>query len=209
MKYDSVAVLDYESGNLLSVCKAVERLGFNPTLFDVTNDHPSKLSDFETIILPGVGAFGAAMTTLQSSGFVEPLQLAARTGQRIVGICLGMQLLFDSSTEFGEHTGLSLIPGTVKHLSNFQENIRVPNIGWCKLRFGCSDNDPVHSIASYGYFVHSYYAADVVEQHVLATADYMGYSVPAIVGNNNVIGFQFHPEKSGPSGLDLLKRYIG
>jgi glutamine amidotransferase len=120
-----------------------------------------------------------------------------------------MQLLFDSSTEFGEHTGLSLIPGTVKHLSNFKENIRVPNIGWCKLRFGCSDIDPIRSIASYGYFVHSYYATDVVEQHVLATADYMGYSVPAIVGNNNVIGFQFHPEKSGPSGLDLLKRYIG
>ena len=203
-----IGVLDYDSGNLLSVRKAIESIGHNVELIDVSSDSPSELSRFDTVVLPGVGAFGSAMDKLDKSGFVEPLKDAAASGQPIVGICLGMQLLFESSTEFGMHEGLSMIKGSINHLSTHLSGIRVPNIGWCKLQGTSNQSEESVISGQYGYFVHSFYATNVDDDNIIAVTEYMGCTVPAIVCNDNVIGFQYHPEKSGPGGLALLKRFL-
>ena len=196
-----IAVIDYGMGNLRSVTKALEKLGYPVEIVS----KPERLSEADGVILPGVGAFGDAMDNLQSLGFIPALDQYVQTGKPFLGICLGMQLLFDSSEEMGFHRGLGYIPGQVVR---FNGNFKVPQMGWNQLQLRTSDHLLFDGIDQNGYvyFVHSYHAKVVDQQHVLATTDYYG-DVTAIVGRDNVIGMQFHPEKSSTVGLRLLENF--
>ncbi len=175
------------------------------------SEDPSRLRDATKIIVPGVGAFGDAMKGLESRSLVTPIKEAADRGTPMLGICLGMQLLATESREFGTHPGLELIPGVVKRLPEGSGDaaMRVPNVGWRTL-------DPVRSDAYMGdldagamvYFVHSYAPHPTASKHVAATTNVNGENIPAIIRNRNVVGYQFHPEKSGRAGLKLLRRFV-
>jgi glutamine amidotransferase len=196
-----IAIIDYGMGNLHSVSKAVERLGYEYTF---VSDAESLLAA-DGAILPGVGAFGDAMKNLRERNLIEPIRQFAASGKPLLGICLGMQLLFDSSTEHGEHEGLGLLPGRVER---FQGDYKIPHMGWNKLTF--LQENPIFSGVEEGYvyFVHSYFVQPTEANRpiLLATADYY-QEVPAIVGKGNVYGMQFHPEKSGTVGMKLLENF--
>jgi glutamine amidotransferase len=196
-----IAIIDYGMGNLHSVSKAVERLGYEYTF---VSDAESLLAA-DGAILPGVGAFGDAMKNLRERNLIEPVRQFAASGKPLLGICLGMQLLFDSSTEHGEHEGLGLLPGRVER---FQGDYKIPHMGWNKLTF--LQENPIFSGVEEGYvyFVHSYFLQPMEANRpiLLATADYY-QEVPAIAGKGNVYGMQFHPEKSGTVGMKLLENF--
>jgi len=194
-----IAVIDMGTSNLRSVVNALERVGAAPT---VTGD-AADVARADTIVLPGVGAFAAAMDALKAKRLVEPLRQAARAGTPLFGICLGMQLLADTSEEHGEHAGLGLIPGRVVRLNPTQPGFRVPNIGWYPTRFADSDRDDGHF-----YYVHSYHFVCAEPADVAATIDYGGTAVAGAVKRGNVSGVQFHPEKSQDAGLDLLAAVV-
>ena len=200
------AIVDYGVGNLFSLkCS-----------FNAINEEAVVTSDIEVIrsadrvILPGVGAFEDAAGKLKSTGMDRAVKEIAAGGKPLMGICLGMQLLFDRSFEYGEHEGLGLIPGSVRSLDGaIDSSLKIPHMGWnalkitepgCKLFKNIKDGDCV-------YFVHSYYACECAE-HTAAVAD---YSVPvtAVVHRGNIYGCQFHPEKSGKTGLDILRAFAG
>lgn len=198
-----VAIVDYGVGNLFSLQSSFAAIGAEVT---VTADR-EVLKAADQIILPGVGAFGDAAKKLRDTGLDILLKELAASGKPLLGICLGMQLLFEKSYEYGEHDGLGLIPGTVKPIEGvIPSSYKIPHIGWNALRFkkdnpllaGIRDGDCV-------YFVHSFYAADC-EENVIATAEY-GAELTAAVARNNVYGCQFHPEKSGAVGLAILKAF--
>jgi glutamine amidotransferase len=196
-----IAIIDYGMGNLYSVSKAVERLGCEMI---VTSD-PEQIMAADGAILPGVGAFGDAMANLRETGLVDTVKAYAASGKPLLGICLGMQLLFTESEEHGIHQGLDLLPGRVVR---FQGDYKVPHMGWNELSFlqpsSLLDNvEPGHV-----YFVHSYHALPENSADLLAVSDYH-QPVTAIVGRGSVYGMQFHPEKSGPLGMALLKRFVG
>jgi glutamine amidotransferase len=198
-----IAIIDYGMGNLHSVGKAVERLGFDVV---VTAD-ASQIMASSAAILPGVGAFGDAVSELRSSGLFEVVRNYARSGKPLLGICLGMQLLFDKSEEHGVHEGLGLLPG---HVVRFQGDFKVPHMGWNKLQY--TKAGAVGSLLSgleegYVYFVHSYHVKPDRPGDLLASTDYHG-PVTAIVGHENVYGMQFHPEKSGELGIKLLGQFL-
>ncbi len=202
-----IALIDYVISNLRSVQKAFEQLDTEVTLVDT----PDRLAQADRLILPGVGAFPAGMKGLQERGLIEPIKQAAREGKPLIGICLGMQLLFDSSDEMGETEGLGLLPGKVTRLggpSSVVRGLKIPHMGWNQLDL-VSDHSLVRDLvsSSYAYFVHSY--AVYPDQHhiILATTDYGG-SFASIVGQGNVCGLQFHPEKSQAVGLKLLKNFL-
>ena len=199
-----IAIVDYGVGNLFSLKSSLANLG-QDTL--VTGD-ASKLRRAEKIILPGVGAFGDAAEKLRALGLDEVLREQAQAGKPLLGICLGMQLLFDKSYEYGEHAGLGLIPGNVRPLAGvIPESYKIPHIGWNALAFR-GGRSPLFRYVREGecvYFVHSYYAADC-EGSVIATAEY-GAPVTAAVQRENVYGCQFHPEKSGAVGLNILRAF--
>lgn len=193
-----ITIIDYGAGNLFSVQNALNFLG-------VENNISSKVEDIisaDKLILPGVGAFPDAMKMLDEAGLTEVIKEQAKK-KPLMGICLGMQMLFDKSYEFGETEGLGLIPGTVEHMHPANDLV-IPHIGWnsleknepCKLLESVNDGD-------YVYFVHSY-AAVTDSKNVAAYCDY-GMKVPALVMSGNVYGCQFHPEKSGKTGLGILK----
>ena len=195
-----ITIIDYGAGNLFSVQNALNFLG-------VENNISSKVEDIisaDKLILPGVGAFPDAMKMLDEAGLTEVIKEQAKK-KALMGICLGMQMLFDKSYEFGETEGLGLIPGTVE-LMHPANNLVIPHIGWnsleknepCKLLESVNDGD-------YVYFVHSY-AAVTDSKNVAAYCDY-GMKVPALVMSGNVYGCQFHPEKSGNVGLSILKAF--
>jgi glutamine amidotransferase len=199
------AIIDYGVGNLFSLLCSLKYIGEDA---EVTGS-PGVIDAADRIILPGVGAFGDAAEKLRKTGLDEAVLKAAAQGKPLLGICLGMQLLFDESEEFGLHKGLGLIPGRVIPLSRlpgWDGSLKIPQIGWNPLAI--RRPSPLLKYTKEGdcvYFVHSYYAADC-EQSIIATAEYGG-SVTAAVERGNVFGCQFHPEKSGKVGLDILRAF--
>lgn len=201
-----VAIVDYGVGNLFSLKSSFAQVGAQAA---VTGD-PSVLRAADRIVLPGVGAFGDAAAKLRATGLDKILISEARRGKPLLGICLGMQLLFDRSFEYGEHPGLGLVPGSIRPISGvIPKDLKIPHIGWNALHFPAGreispifkdihENDCV-------YFVHSYYGADCGDC-LTATAEY-GAELTAAVQNGNVYGTQFHPEKSGNVGLSILKAF--
>ncbi len=199
-----VAIVDYGVGNLFSLRSSLESVGADVI---VTSD-VRQLKEADKIILPGVGAFADAAQKLRSLGLDEQLKELAADGKPIMGICLGMQLLFEKSYEYGEHRGLGLIPGSVVPISDaIPSDLKVPHIGWNSLSFGGKNSKLFRYIkeGDFVYFVHSYYAADC-DDYVIASAQY-GVPLTAAVERGNVCGCQFHPEKSGSVGLNILRAF--
>jgi glutamine amidotransferase len=195
-----IAVVDYGIGNLGSVTKGFRRAGAEVVL---TGD-PAELRQAEALVLPGDGAFGAAMAEIEGRGLVPVLQEATRRGTPLVGICVGMQLLFEESEEHGRNRGLGLLPGRVRR---FEGELPVPHMGWNTLR--ARRPHPVLDGVEDGahvYFVHSYYC-DAPDDVVIASSDY-GREFPAIVGRDHVLGLQFHPEKSQAVGLRIAASVV-
>lgn len=195
-----IAIIDYGMGNLHSVSKAVERLGFDAVVTSNADD----ILTAAGAILPGVGAFGDAMNNLRETGLKDTVLRYAAGGKPLLGICLGMQLLFTESEEHGKHEGLDLLPGSV---IRFRGPYKVPHMGWNRLTF--RQASPLLDGLEEGhvYFVHSYHAIPTQTADLLATTDYY-QAVTAIVGRDNVYGMQFHPEKSGELGMKLLERFL-
>ncbi|RUS45631.1 imidazole glycerol phosphate synthase subunit HisH [Cohnella sp. AR92] len=195
-----IAIIDYGMGNLHSVSKAIERLGAEA----VVTSKPEEILAADGAILPGVGAFGDAMSNLRETGLESVVKEYAASGKPLLGICLGMQLLFDESEEHGTHAGLGLLPGKVVR---FRGDYKVPHMGWNELSF--SQASPLFKGLAPGhvYFVHSYHALPERIEDLLATTDYH-QAVTAIVGRGSVYGMQFHPEKSGELGMALLNNFI-
>ena len=198
-----IAIVDYGVGNLFSLNCSLQAIGAESI---VTAD-PLVLAAADKIILPGVGAFEDAANKLRQSGLGELLKNLAKSGKPLLGICLGMQLLFERSYEYGCHEGLGLIPGSVKPIADvIPGDYKIPHIGWNALRL--RQDNPLFTYIKEGdcvYFVHSFYAADC-EDYVIADAEYGAY-LTAAVARGNVMGCQFHPEKSGPVGLAILKAF--
>ncbi|MDN4083315.1 imidazole glycerol phosphate synthase subunit HisH [Paenibacillus polymyxa] len=199
----SIAIVDYGRGNLHSVSKAVERLGFEAV---VTGD-AQVIRASSGVILPGVGAFGDAMEHLRSSGLDRVIQEVASAGQPLLGVCLGMQLLFTRGEEYGSHEGLNILPGEVVRFAP-DLGVKVPHMGWNRLRMTQPEHPLLQGLEEgHVYFVHSYHAKLEVESDLLAVTDYGG-PVTAIVGRGHVYGMQFHPEKSGEMGMRLLRQFL-
>ena len=190
-------IIDYKVGNLDSIQRGFQRANIKTI---ITND-VEIIKRADMIILPGVGAFKDAMNDLKEKGLVEVIKAHVNSGKILVGVCLGMQLLFESSEEFGLTEGFGFIPGKVVGMDI---SLKVPHMGWNELQIK-KNNFLTKNIneGSYVYFIHSYYAV-TEEEYLVATTDYQ-VTVPAIVQNKNVIGMQFHPEKSGNVGLLLLE----
>ena len=201
-----VAIVDYGVGNLFSLRSSFAAIGQQA----VATADPDLLAKADRLVLPGVGAFGDAAAALRQSGLDKAVLEAAEAGKPLLGICLGMQLLLEKSYEYGEHKGLGLIPGEVRPIREvIPEGLKVPHIGWnalaltregraCGLFKNTKEGDCV-------YFVHSYWAASPAP-YVLAAAEY-GAPLTAAVGRGNVLGVQFHPEKSGSVGLAILRAF--
>ena len=196
-----IAIVDYGIGNLGSAAKALRRAGAQVEL----TDDPERLSCAEALVLPGDGAFGAARRELAARRLDELIVDAARRGRPILGICVGMQLLLETSDEGGEQPGLGLLPGRVRR---FGDGLRVPHVGWNRLEIRRPHPilDGVPS-GCHVYFVHSYFC-EVSESLVIAESDY-GRHFPAIVADDNILGVQFHPEKSQDVGLKLVENFVG
>ncbi|MDI7274522.1 MAG: imidazole glycerol phosphate synthase subunit HisH [Anaerolineae bacterium] len=197
-----IAIVDYGIGNLRSVEKAFLHVGADAL---VTAD-PAVAAAAEAIVLPGVGAFGDGMAQLRGSGFIAVLEEAAASGRPILGICLGMQLLFEESEEMGRHAGLGLLPGRVRR---FAPGLKVPHIGWNQVHV-VRPSALLEGLAqdSYAYFVHSYFVDPGDERTVLATTNY-GRPFASVVGRGQIFGLQFHPEKSQEVGLHVLRNFWG
>ena len=199
-----IAIIDYGVGNLFSVKRSFAAIGKEAV---VTAD-PEVIRSADRLILPGVGAFADAAAKLRDSGMADLVKEQAAAGKPIMGICLGMQLLFEKSYEYGEHQGLGLIPGAVKPIADvIPADYKVPHIGWNALSF-VGEKSRLFRYLNEGdcvYFVHSYYATDCGDA-VTATAEY-GAPLTASVEKGNVYGCQFHPEKSGQVGLSILKAF--
>lgn len=198
-----IAIIDYGVGNLYSLSHSLSHLGIDNR---VTRDE-KEIARADKLILPGVGAFGDARDKLKETGMDEMVIRLARAGVPLLGICLGMQLLFDKSHEYGEHPGLGLIPGEICPLAeDLPPALKVPHIGWNALRFvrPCPLTRYIQAGDSV-YYVHSFYAKGAGEA-VKAVSEY-GVEVPGLVQRENVFGAQFHPEKSGQVGLDILRAF--
>ena len=197
-----IAIIDYGVGNLFSLKSSFAAIGKEAV---VTSD-PDVISKADRIILPGVGAFEDAAKKLRDSGMADVVKREAALGKPVMGICLGMQLLLDKSYEYGEHEGLGLIHGNVKPISDvIDKDLKIPHIGWNRLLI--KKQSPLFKYLKDGdcvYFVHSYYAADCDD--VTATAEY-STELTASIESGNVYGCQFHPEKSGTVGLNILKAF--
>lgn len=191
------AVLDYDAGNVFNLMSALEYIGIDPFL---TNDE-KKLDDSSVIFIPGVGAFGDASQNLRRYDLFDVIRRQHQKGKWIVGICLGMQILFDKGFEDGENDGLGLLKGQIRPILTDK---KLPHMGWNELIVKRSEN-PLCDInsGSYLYFVHSYCAYPEDDSIVIATCDY-GMDIPAIVKGEGALGLQFHPEKSGKTGLKIL-----
>lgn len=199
-----LCIIDYGVGNLFSLRASLEAIGQEV----IVSSDPSIIESADRIILPGVGAFSDAIAKLRSTGLDRVVKAEAARGKLILGICLGMQLLFDKSYEFGEYDGLALIRGHVRPIADvIPKGLKIPHIGWNALI--CREpRHPLFSALSAGdcvYFVHSFYAADC-DKSVIATTEY-GTELTAAVACGNVMGCQFHPEKSGAVGLSILRAF--
>ena len=199
-----IAIVDYGVGNLFSLSSSLKALGLET---EITGD-AAVLRKADRIILPGVGAFGDARAKLDATGLVPVLREEALK-KPLLGICLGMQLLFDKSFEYGEHEGLGFVPGEVVPLREdlTDKTLKVPHMGWNSLQI--AKGDPLFrdfSDGEYVYYVHSFYARNCAES-TLGTSQYGNVAVTGVVRSGNVYGTQFHPEKSGDAGLRLLKAF--
>lgn len=201
-----IGIVDYNMGNLASVKNAFARLG---EAVQVECD-ANKLQTYDKLILPGVGAFGDAMEHLRERGMDEALRAFARSGKPMLGICLGMQLLFDSSEEFGPNPGLGLVPGQVVAFdtSRFDHLLKVPHMGWNRMFTKAHPLFEGLDEAHYLYFVHSYHVACEDENDIIGETEY-GYRFTSAVAHDNILGIQPHPEKSHKNGLAILKNFIG
>ena len=199
-----IAIVDYGVGNLFSLQSSLAFIGVDAT---VTSD-ASVLRAADKIILPGVGAFGDAASRLRNSGLDVVVKEEAAKGKPIMGICLGMQLLLETGFEYGVHEGLGLIKGEIRPISEaIPKELKVPHIGWNALYFG-ENKHPLFKYLNEGdcvYFVHSYYGVNC-EESVIAKTEY-GAMLTAAVASGNVMGCQFHPEKSGEAGLNILRAF--
>ena len=199
-----VAIVDYGVGNLFSLQSSFQAIGA-PSV--VTSD-PEVLLSADRVVLPGVGAFGDAADRLRQSGLDAVVKAVAAQGTPLLGICLGMQLLLDRSFEFGEHPGLGLISGDIRPISGaVPAELKIPHMGWNALTFP-GEKHPLFRYIQEGdcvYFVHSFYATGCA-QDTIALAEY-GAPITAAVARGNVMGCQFHPEKSGPVGLSILRAF--
>lgn len=196
-----VAIIDYGMGNLRSVQKAFEYVGCEAL---VTQD-PNKIRDASHVVLPGVGAFSDAIQNLDKAGLIDSIYKSVKAGKPFLGICLGLQLLFENSCEGGTFTGLSLLPGQVKKL-HAKLNIKIPHMGWNELQYKPSPIFSQLSNPCFVYFVHSYYVEPEVNEHAIGTTFY-GLDITVAVNKDNIYGLQFHPEKSGLAGLKILKNF--
>lgn len=204
-----IAIIDYGVGNLFSLRSSFAAIGVPA----VVSSHPEEIATADHIILPGVGAFKDAADKLRSTGMADLVKELAAAGKPIMGICLGMQMLFDRSFEYGEHEGLGLIRGSVRPIADvIPSGLKIPQIGWNALIMrdpsGTGNISPIFRYIHEGdhvYFVHSYYGADCTDS-VIAECEY-GALLTAAVADGNVFGCQFHPEKSGNVGLNILKAF--
>jgi glutamine amidotransferase len=196
-----IAIVDYGMGNLRSVQRGFERVGAEASIVQ----SPRELGDALGIVVPGDGAFGKAIENLRAANWVEPLRKACEQGIPLLGICVGMQLLFESSEEMGQHQGLGILRGSVKR---FDSGLKVPQMGWNQIRISPMNHRSslLHDVpdAGYVYFVHSYFCAPSDPSIVAATTDY-GIEFASVIADRNVFGVQFHPEKSQAVGLKMLK----
>lgn len=199
-----LVIVDYGVGNLFSLKSSFSCIGKEV----IVSGDKKIIADADRLILPGVGAFADAAKKLRDKGLDTVICGKAKSGTPIMGICLGMQLLFESSMEYGEHRGLALIDGTVKYMGDIiSTDLKIPHIGWNKLNL-IKKKHPIFKYINdgdYAYFVHSYYGADC-DSSLIATTDY-GTALTAAVGKANVCGCQFHPEKSGNVGLNILRGF--
>lgn len=195
-----IAIIDYGMGNLRSVQKGFEKVGFDA---QITSD-PEAVRKAEKVVLPGVGAFGDAMENLRNAGMIDVIKDTVKAGKPFLGICLGLHLLFDSSTEFGFHEGLGIIPGQVKLLP---PGLKVPHMGWNQIELQKSDPllKDIPDDSAF-YFVHSYYVEPDDPADITTLTDY-GIKFTSIASRDNIFGIQFHPEKSSSLGLRILKNF--
>jgi imidazole glycerol-phosphate synthase subunit HisH len=207
-----VAIVDYDSGNILSVARALAACGADPVLIQTAAD----IRAADRVVLPGVGAFADGMRNLGQRGLLEALLEFGNSGKPMLGICLGMQMLLSRSYEFGDHQGLDLIPGEVVAIPSTGEDGRrhkIPHIGWASLEVSPGADwrysilDPVRPGASV-YLVHSFTARPKNPTHRLADCHYNGRLISAAIRSGNVFGCQFHPEKSGAVGLSILTEFV-
>ena len=199
-----IAIIDYGVGNLFSLCSSFKKIGAEA----VVTSEKSVIENAHKIILPGVGAFEDAAKKLRETGLGDVVKEQAKSGKYMMGICLGMQMLLDKSFEYGEHEGLGLISGNVTPIKGYvRSDLKIPHIGWNGLHF-----TKEHFLFKYinegdhAYFVHSFHATDC-EKDVLATTEY-DKELTAAIGKDNVLGCQFHPEKSGDVGLNILRAFV-
>ena len=203
-----ITIIDYEMGNLRSVEKAFETLGYAANV----SSNPADLLTADKIVLPGVGAFRDCINNLRAGGFVEPLLEHVESGKPLLGICVGMQMLFDESEEFGRHQGLGLVPGKVVHfptdMIEGDERLKVPHMGWNNIHI--QRPSPIFKETDEGsfvYFVHSYYCMADNPSDVAATCRYGDVEFCASVWRDNLMATQFHPEKSQAVGLNIFDQF--
>ncbi len=203
-----ITIIDYEMGNLRSVEKAFEKLGYAARV----SSNPEDLLTTDKIVLPGVGAFRDCINNLRAGGFVEPLLQHVESGKPLLGICVGMQMLFDESEEFGRHQGLGLVPGKVIRfpagMEEGGERLKVPHMGWNNIQI--KKPAPIlkdTSDGSFVYFVHSYYCSADNPSDVAATCRYGDVEFCAAVWRDNLMATQFHPEKSQTVGLNIFDKF--
>ena len=207
----SVTVVDYGAGNLLNVVRALEHCGASPLVTAL----PGPIRDASRLILPGVGAFGDCMRVLEERGLADGVRDYVVKERLFLGICVGMQVMFDTGEEFGDHAGLGIIPGKVARIPAIGADgtaHKIPHIGWSQLKQpeGVSwDATPLAgNLGADMYFIHSYQGMPAQPEHRLADADYDGLKICAMVRKGNSFGCQFHPEKSGKAGLALLQQFL-
>jgi len=210
-----IAIVDYGLGNLFSVKQAIEFCSDSNDKNVVITSSPSVIQESDYLILPGVGAFENAMNAILSRGLKDPIKNFASLSKPLLGICLGMQILGTCSEEFGQHQGLNLISGTVSNIGEINSDgslRKVPSIGWKNLivkpEIGTLSNALSGHEASSVYFVHSFHFLPENSENLIASYDYGDSKITAAVQKDNIIGYQFHPEKSGQNGLEILKSFL-
>ena len=209
----SVVVVNYGMGNIKSVIRGLEQAGSTAVL----SDNPDVIRKADRVILPGVGAFKDGMKELDRRNLGPVLQDFINTGRPLLGICLGMQMLFDQSDEHGKHSGLGFIPGRVVKIPQYKSYTvkrKIPHLGWSAVRYSERCQNWKNSVlettdeGDFFYFVHSFMAIPEDNEHILAQCDYEDLTITASVKKDNITGCQFHPEKSAESGLEILKHFL-